>query len=465
MKKLFELIYYSLPLSFQNIAISIFGYYWYRRRFGGVFKSELEKSKQRSLWTEREWKDWQETMLKKLLNHSIKTVPYYQDIFADHNITDESIKNFRIEDLSRIPVLHKNEMRRFADSKLLSNEPEHGGAVFHTSGSTGTPLKIIYSLGMQQKYSAIYEANVRNWAGLNLKCSRGVIGGRRIIKEGVNKGPYYRYNMIEKQVYFSAYHISKETVQDYVEGMWKYKIEYLEGYASSNYYLARFIEEMDIKAPKLKAVLTSSEKLTDEMRKTFKRVYKCEAFDSYNGVDLCNLISECEYHRLHVVSDAGIIEVLNNDGQQCKPGETGEVVATGLLNFDQPLIRYQVGDLVKIAEDQNCPCKRNLLVIDEIIGRVEDMVIGPDGREMRRFHGITIDIPGIVESQIIQHELSKFEIKLVVSQVYSNNSDLILKKRMISQLGDINLDVNIVESIARSPNGKFKSVISHIQRG
>ena len=77
------------------------------------------------------------------------------------------------------------------------------------------------------------------------------------------------------------------------------------------------------------------------------------------------------------------------------PGETGEVYSTGLLNFDQPLIRYRIGDMVKLAENQQTLCGRNMPVIEEIVGRVEDTVIGRDGREMVRFHGIFINLPSV----------------------------------------------------------------------
>ena len=293
---------------------------------------------------------------------------------------------------------------------------------------------------------------------------RGVIGGRRIIKDGVAKGPYYRYNYVEKQTYFSAYHLSKDTVADYLDGMIKNKVEYMTGYAMSNYFLARFIEESGLKAPKLRAVLTSSEKLTQEMRDTFRRVYGCETYDSYNGVEATCLVSECSHGRLHIVPDVGIIEVLNEQGEPCGPGETGEVVTTGLLNFDQPLIRYRMGDLIKLSKDQNCPCGHHMPLVDEIVGRIEDVVVGPDGREMVRFHGVFVNIPAIVEAQVIQHTLRDFEIKLVTSNGLASSDQQLIEKRMISQLGEINLRINIVESIPRSANGKFKAVLSYVKR-
>lgn len=463
-KSSLEKIYYSLPLSLQNLAISAFGYYWNQRRFGGIFAEELKKCKHREFYNSEQWLNYQKGELRTLLLHAYKTVPYYTNLFNSLGIGELTLQQFDISDLNKLPLLEKNTFRELGTTDLISSTKEPNGEFFASSGSTGTPTKVLYSTNLHQKYFSIYETTIKNWAGLNHHMSRGVIGGRRIIREGLSKGPFYRYNFVEKQVYFSAYHISAETVGNYVEGMKKYGIEYMTGYASANFFLARFIEEAGLKAPKMRAVLTSSEKLTQEMRDTFRRVYGCETFDSYNGVEVCNLISECEFHRLHIVPDVGIVEVLNDEGKPCQPGETGEIVSTGLLNFDQPLIRYRMGDYVKLSLDQNCPCGRHMVVIDEIIGRLEDTIIGPDGREMVRFHGIFVNLPCIVEAQVIQHRLTLFEIKLVVSQKPTNEELAIVRQRMFSQLGPIDLSINIIDSIPRGPNGKFKAVISHVER-
>jgi phenylacetate-CoA ligase len=462
MKKILESIYFRLPLFMQNYAITAFGYHWYDRRFGGIFTEELKKCKQREFNTFEEWNAYQETKLRELLVHSYQTVPYYKNLFENLSIIESDLRNFTLDKLSTLPMLEKDTFRKLGVTELISSKREPKGEFYSSSGSTGTPTETLFSLKMHQKYFAIYESRINNWAGINYTLPRGVIGGRRIIKKGIYKGPFYRYNAIEKQVYFSAYHISANTVENYLEGMRKHNIEYMAGYAMSNYILARFIEKMGLEAPKLKAVKTSSEKLTQEMRDTFERVYGCKTYDSYNGVEACNLISECEHGKLHIVPDVGIVEVLDKKGNPCLPGDIGEVVSTGLLNFDQPLIRYRMGDFVKLSNNQSCNCGRNMFVVDEIIGRFEDVVIGSDGREMVRFHGIFINIKPIVASQVIQHTLKNFEIKLVVSEPLTDDDFKLIKTRMESQLGEINLNINLVNSIPRGSNGKFKAVVSHL---
>lgn len=444
------------------MLISLFGHYWKKRRFGGLFSFELRQFKARESLSVNEWVDYQTLELRKLLVHAFETVPFYNSSFKNAGLTLADLRKIELNDLNELPVLTKEDLRKYGTTTLLSTKRDKNGEFFASSGSTGTPVRILFSASMHQRWSAAFEARIRNWAGLTRFNSRGMIGGRRIVPEGNSNGPFYRYNCAEEQIYFSAYHISPHTAENYATALRKYRPDYMTGYAVSNYLLARFLKAQNIEVPGLKAVITSSEKLTPEMRHLFADVYGCKTYDSYSGVEACGLISENEYGQLLVSPDVGIMEILKEDGTPCKPGETGEVVSTGLLNYDQPLIRYRIGDYVRVAEDQNTHCGRSMLIIDEIVGRTEDVITGPDGRKMVRFHGIFINLPNVLEGQIIQHTVNDYEIKVISTKEITADEQNTMIARMKSQLGPVNVIVNQVPEIPRTGNGKFKAVISHL---
>lgn len=465
MNNLFQKLYTGAPVFAQNLAISAYGYHWHRRRYGGVFSAERKAFKAREQFSKEQWREYQTIQVRKLLSHAFETVPYYSGVFKGNGISFGDINQFELTDLKKIPILEKNVLRTLGTTDLISKKRETGGAFFSSSGSTGTPLKILYSLATHQKISAAYEVRVRNWAGLTRHQGRGMIGGRRILPKGNASPPFYRYNFVEKQLYLSAYHISAHNVENYLYGIQKYKSEYMVGYAMSNYLLARFFDELGLQAPRMKAVLTSSEPLTPEMRSLMERVYQCKIYDGWSGVENCGLISENEFGQLLVSPDTGILEVLNESGEPCKPGEVGELVCTGLLNYDQPLIRYKIGDKVRLSKDQTNLCGRNMPVIESIVGRVEDVVIGPDGREMVRFHGVFVDLPHVTRGQIIQEGFSEFNVLLESSGLLTKEEITLVESRMKSQLGDrISVSVREVKEISPGPNGKFKAVISKIKR-
>lgn len=457
-----EKIYANSPVFWQNVAISAYGWVWKRRRFGGIFEQELRSFQARESWSAEQFADYQTTQLRALLLQANANVPYYQEKFKSLKINDLALKKWELSDLPKLPFLEKNTLRNLGTTTLISQKAVGKKHFYGSSGSTGTPVQILLTPPTHQRLSAATEARVRNWAGLSRHDPRGMIGGRRIVPEGMATGPFYRYNCFEKQTYFSAYHIAAQHAADYLRGMTQHRVSYMTGYTNSNYFLARFLAENGLEAPPMKAVLTSSETLTPAMRQTFQAVYGCRTYDAWGSVESCGMVSECEYGRLHISPDVGILEFLDpKTGQPAAPGTLAEVVCTGLLNQDQPLIRYRLGDLMRVSNEA-CTCGRQMPVIQEIVGRMEDTVKGPDGREMVRFHGIFIGIPSLIEGQIIQHSLSAFEVKTVsaVGLTDAEKTDII--RRMQSQLGPVSVEITAHAHIPRGPNGKFKAVISHV---
>ncbi len=445
------------------MGISMYGYQWKKRRFGGIFQDEVKLFKERESYTSQQWRDYQTIELRRLLVHAIETVPFYKEKYGSMGFTSANFRKFELKDLHKLPYLTKQDLREFGTSTLLSSKGEKGGSFFSSSGSTGTPVKILYSHNFHQKLSAAMEARVRNWAGVTYQTPRGMIGGRRVIPGALNSSPFYRYNYFEKQTYFSAYHISKKNSNDYLEGMKKNKVQFMTGYAMSNYLLASMLQEIGVQVPAMEAVITSSEKLTGEMRSTLTNVYGCKVYDSYSGVENCGLISENSKGQLLISPDVGIIETIDKDEQlnDTDPGEF-ELICTGLLNFDQPLIRYRIGDCITRKNEED-NIEVNFPQVESISGRVEDVIITADGNKMVRFHGIFIDLPGVTEAQVIQHTLYDFSVKVVPNKSYSSNDEEKIIARMKSQLGKVHIKINKVENIERTKAGKLKAVISEIK--
>lgn len=460
----FNSIYNNSPLILQNLMVSAYGYTWKKRRFGGIFEDELFNAKERENFSIEDWNVYQQRQLYKILKHAYTQVPFYQQHFRNAGLSEQQIAEVDLTTLTKLPVLTKQMLREFGQSSLLANTRERNGSFFASSGSTGTPTKILYSHAMHQRWSAIFEARIRHWAGVDRFKSRGMIGGRRVLPDAANKPPFYRYNYFEKQVYFSAYHISKANAANYVHGINKYGVQYMTGYAMSNFFLARFIVENNLSVNPQKAVITSSEKLTPEMREMFAKAYHCKTFDGWSGVESCALVSECEHGSLHISPDVGIIELLDDDLRPVGFNKPGNVYCTGFLNYDQPLIRYAIGDSM-ILSDETCACKRSMPVIKEILGRVEDVVIGKDGREMVRFHGVFNGLQTVAQAQVIQNTIDAILIKVVpAANQISASEKQIMRDRIISQLSEIEIQIEEVAAIPLTANGKFKAVISTVKR-
>jgi len=331
-------------------------------------------------------------------------------------------------------LLPKNPIRKAPRSFLRADLQPIKDYVFQTSGSTGTPIKTIWTKQEVRKRIAVREARYLSSAGVSYEMPRATFSGRMVEPDPYSPGPYYRYNAVEKQVYFSAFHLGPKTASKYVHALGKHKIMWLTGYAYSYYLLARLILDQKLDVPPLKAVITTSEKVTPEMKQVMEAVYQCPVFEEYGTVENVLFAQECEYGNLHTSPDIAIIEILKGDRTPCAPGEIGEIVTTRLAFNYQVFIRYRLGDFGSWS-DLPCSCGKAMPILKEVTGRIEDAVISPDGRQMVRFHGIFTDQPNVCEGQIIQEDLTKIRVKIVPTENFNEADILDIRARVQQRLG------------------------------
>ncbi len=453
-----EKLYALSPVWLQNALVTIYGIYWHWARFGGNYEEFEERYHQRENFSRQQWRDYQQQKLKQLLSICCDHVPFYRDHWS--SFEKNAAKNV---ELSELPLLEKSALRSNLRSFWREDLNPLPKLVFYTSGTTGTPISTRFTLQEFRESLAFREARSVNWAGTSFREPRATFSGRMVEPDPEETEHVYRYNAAERQVYFSAFHLKPTTARSYVEALHKHKVVWMTGYAVSYYLLARYILEQHIEVPPLKAVITTSEKLTDQMRFVMEKAYHCKVYEEYSTVESALFASECEHGRLHVSPDVGIVEILRPDATPCELGEVGEVVATCLFRTYQPLIRFRSGDLAA-WDPEPCPCGREMPVIKEVVGRIEDVVTGPDGRQLVRFHGIFTDQPHIIEGQIIQETLTDFIVKLVPTQDFCEADEQNVCQRMLQRLGaQVSVKIEKVTSIPRSASGKFKAVISKVQ--
>lgn len=453
--------YTHSPVWAQNMGVSLYGLMWRLRRFGPGFEKYLKEAQERETFDQDRWRRYQTERLRVVILTAFTTVPYYQEAYKKIGLTEDRIGRFELGDLSLLPLVSKQDIRpdprRFLSSRA--------GRVhsYLTSGSTGTPLAVFMSSSTQRRWQALYEARCRNWAGVNRRMRRAMIGGRPVVPTASAREPFWRVNWAEGQLYLSAFHISPATTKLYLGALDDFGPDYLVGYASAWFILARFAQELGLRTKPVKAVLTSSEKLEPNMRRTLESVFGGPVFDAYSGVEACCLASECEQHRLHLSPDAGIVEILDDFGKPVPAGQAGEIVATGLVNTDQPLIRYRTGDVAVLSEEP-CPCGRSMPVLASLEGRVEDVVTGPDGRETVRFHGLYLGLQGVVEGQVVQESLNRIVVRVVPSKGFGEREAQEITNRVRARVGDVSVQVVSVDRIERTAAGKFRAVVSHVRR-
>jgi putative adenylate-forming enzyme len=122
-------------------------------------------------------------------------------------------------------------------------------------------------------------------------------------------------------------------------------------------------------------VATTSEVRTAEMEERIVAAWGQKPFDGYASTETGMLAADCERHSgLHLFSDLVHLEVVDDMGRPVPAGEPGSrVLVTNLINRTQPLIRFELSDLVTLGT-RPCPCGRPHPLIEAVDGRSDDML-------------------------------------------------------------------------------------------
>ena len=451
-------VYRHLPPTLQHVAFSTFGIYWHWLRFGPGHKREVALFREREVYNSEQWKRWTKQELTELLTHCVESVPFYMQTWSKRE------KAAAIEgQVTELPLLEKDDVRQYPHALERSDWRPFKRSYLYTSGTTGTPVISIWTIGEARRSLAIREVRAANWAGVSYSMPRATISGRVLVTDPDTGGPFHRYNLVERQVYQSPYHLKPQNASAYLEPLSRHQTVWLNGYASSYYMLAQYMLDQDLKPPpSLRAVVTVAEKLTPKMRRVMEAAYDCPVFEEYSSVENVCYVSQCESGRLHVSPDAGYLEILRPDGDPCEPGEVGEIVCTGLLRRYQPFVRYRIGDMGAWGGEP-CPCGREMPVIQEIVGRKDDVVVGPDGRRLARLNTVFEHIARIREAQTVQEDNSSFTVHVVPADGFGPKEANDVVREIQARLGSsVAVRVQEVDQIPRDKNGKFRAVISRV---
>lgn len=438
-------VYLAMPKQLQNLALTAYGRSLYRQRFVGSIPTEYSIN----LTPFRPIKEVdfqnQHCRFQQLIAHCRDFVPYYAKL-----LKNVSVDKLTINDLSElVPVLSKADIKR--DPELfISTKPEHKGALrtANTSGSSGTPLAIKYTDEARRINYHFYEKAL-NLFNCSYRSKSTTFAGRILYKApGRNPDRYDYYNNTQ---YLSSYFIGDDSVEHYVAALNRWAPEFIDTYPSALVELLKLAEQHQLKftfSPK--CVLTSSETLTPDARSLIEKTLNTTVIDQYGCTEMA--INAVSTGREYFLDPMFAIVEFEHAFER-----SYELITTGLLNFGMPLLRYRMGDIVERSSESS-------YTFESLDGRKDDVIITPDGKRVGRMDPAFKGIEGIDMAQIIQEELNRIVVLIVLSRNGNSqfNADLLcqnIKERTSEQ---IEVVIKYVEQIPKGANGKFKSVESRV---
>lgn len=219
----------------------------------------------------------------------------------------------------------------------------------------------------------------------------------------------------------------------------------------------------DLKA--LRHIKTIGETVQPALRARTKQLTGLEIEDNYSSQEVGPIAIQCPASGLyHVMSEALLVEVLDEEGRPCREGEIGRVVVSDLLNMATPLIRYDIGDYAEIGPA--CSCGRGLPTLRRIMGRERNLVRLPDGARnwpLVGFHAFDSVAP-VRQYQLIQTAPDHIEFKIVTDAEISKDQEdgLISIAQKALQYPFRMTVVQFRDRLRPAANGKFEEFVCKV---
>lgn len=417
--------------------------------------------------SELQWKSMEELRrlqfedVRALLDHSVKTVPYYASMMKELGMTVEDVRSF--DDFARLPVLTKDIIRQ-NESDLLSSGFSKEALVKNTSGgSTGEPLVFYQDKGLfeQMQINWMLGLSFAGWTPSDLVVC--IWGNPKEFEKQPSRLSRVK-EWLGGSLNLNAYQYNKSIMAGWLKEIRSHSSVYIYGYASVLTDLAEFALEQGVALPNVKGVMSSAEKLHDWQRECISRAFSCPVFDQYGSREVPCIACECEAGGMHLMTHSAYVEFAPEPGTDHQ-----NVIVTCLTNHGMPFIRYEIGDFAAPL-DTTCSCGRGFPLMKMDIGRSCDSFITPEGDSIygtyfvRQLYGIQ----GITSFQYRQRQPDQILLQIVPGKGFSDDSRTqvaAVEQRIHDEISQaIALEVKVVDEIPKTSGGKHRHVICEIDR-
>lgn len=209
-----------------------------------------------------------------------------------------------------------------------------------------------------------------------------------------------------------------------------------------------------------RGVMSASEVLSPHTASELETAWGSAPFDVYAATETAGIASPCTYRNRHVYEDLLIIEPVDQNGNPVPAGTTGaKLLVTVLFSRTLPLIRYELSDTVRLG-GRGCPCGRSFTVLEDIEGRIEDVLQLPGRTGNISVHPIVfhhvLDEAGSAGWQVIQRPSGLRVLLAGLAPGASTDGVRTAVAGALKEAGvvDTPVEVHVVERVERTALGK-----------
>jgi phenylacetate-CoA ligase len=454
----------SLSDYFTNPLVML-AYSFWNRKSGTRHLDILRDMDKSQFYNGERLREMQTAKLRRALRNAFRNSSFWQKRFNDIGIKEEDIKSMTstqgLPELTREDVInHKDEIvsSAFMKSGLIDNV---------SGGTTGSSLSYYLS---KHRIDVRTASTLRHnlWTSYRIGDKLATVWGapddiasHKPLKTKV------REMLWGKSIDFNSNILTDGSVRSFALEWDKFRPAILLAYSGALNFFVNHAKDLKLSFAPPRAIITSAEVLTPEARKNIEDFFGAKVFNRYGSREFSVIASECDRHSgFHINAENLFLEYELID-ESSDERRHAKILVTDLENMAFPFIRYEIGDVAVVSEnEEQCECGRALPRIHDIGGRMTDYLRLPDGRYIS-CTGLTVTVfpkaKGIVQSRIIQKKADKIIVQIVKNSEFDQESDNILRKELGKVLGDgIEVELEFPEEIKREKSGKYRFAISEV---
>ncbi len=379
-------------------------------------------------------------------------IDFYRERFERAGVRPEDICTG--DDLTKLPVLTKNELREWMGS--LKDLPEYKDWICDTtSGSTGKPVSVLFS----PREKAYMKAN---WYRVMLCCGYDPLRGKtmsRINMHDVNPGG--RDTALQRLgVFRHAFVDQYAPEEEVIDAINRYEPDWLYMNKTELMRLVLYAKRTGKQIFHPKFYDPISEKVTENDRALFIEQLGPGIIDSYGTAETgaCMLrLPGKDYYVVH--NDSFVVNVVDEDGRLTRQGR---VIITPLYKTDLPLINYEVGDRAVMRTSQG------VHFITNMEGRLNDYFRYEDGRVTSFFEvtPVIAHCPDILQIRFIQKSWNLIHVQIVRDEK-AGMSESELEEYLTTSLNEIfkrpfEFEFEWMQVIPPDKNGKLRMIVCEV---
>lgn len=400
--------------------------------------------KQSEIWSREQLEAYQLAQLKELVSFAKENAPYYREKFAEIDVDSFT----SIQDIEQLPMLSKKEVLEHSN-EIHTHYNFKKTFTATTSGSSGDPL--VYK--REESADSFNRASIfrgYSWHQVEPWERNGYFWG-------------FDFSLVQRikvqlldslQNRFRVFDYKEQSFKKFVNKL--QQATYIHGYSSMIYQSAKLINEQQLPKPKkLKMVKGTSEKIYDSYKAEIKEAFGVPIISEYGAAETGIIAFECTEGKMHVNMEGVIVEEIAQ-----------QIVVTNLQMKAFPIIRYQLGDYIKLApKEVTCSCGKAHYILEEVTGRIGKNVYGKAHiypslyfyyifKNLGKKHNLKLTY------QIIQKEKGILIFNL--EENLTNNELALLKKEIHHYFSDditYKINQNVKKKVGKE---KTKSFISYI---